>query len=130
MASWSKLPTLPVWFLSAIAIVVVLVGGMWQSYFDPSGDVDGLEVGTYPAGAKVAFEGGGTLAVHVGQKVMGPGWFGVGTWRYDVTFPDGTVLTDQGPLTIVDKANVVVRCEAAAHTCVVAPDVAAPATAP
>ncbi len=116
----SKLPTVRVWFLSAIAIVIVLVVGMTMSYFDPSDAVDSLEVGVYPDGAKVSVEGA-TLTVHVGQKQMGPGWFGVGTWPYDATFPDGTALENQGPLVILDKHDLLVRCDAAAHTCAVVP---------
>jgi len=116
----SKLPTVRVWFLSAIAIVIVLVVGMTMSYFDPSDAVDSLEVGVYPDGAKVSVEGA-ELTVHVGRKEMGPGWFGVGSWPYDATFADGTTLANQGPLVIVDKQDLLVRCDAPAHTCAVVP---------
>ena len=119
------LPTVPVWFLSAVAIVVVLVVGMWMSYNDPSGEVDALEVGTYPDGARVALEGPGTLVVHVGRKDMGPGWFGVGDWRYTVTFDDGGACPE-APLPIVDKHDLVVTADASSHTCTVGAAAAKP----
>jgi hypothetical protein len=108
----------PVWFAAAVAIVVVLVVGMTLALLDSSTEVDRLDAQVYPPGAKVALAGGGVLAVSVGRKTMGPGWFAVGRYGYTVSFPDGAAWTS-GPdaLVIVDQHDLTVRCDSAAHTC-------------
>lgn len=109
--------TIPVWFLSAIAIVVVLAVGMVLALLDPSQDVDQLDQAVYPPGAKITVEGDATVLFTIGQRTMSPGWFAVGTYPYVATFADGHVAPSAAPLVIVDRQDVTVVCAAATHTC-------------
>ncbi len=115
--STSPKTTIPVWFLSAIAIVVVLAVGMVLALLDPSQDVDQLDQAVYPPGAKIKVEGDATVLFTIGQRTMSPGWFAVGTYPYVATFADGQVAPSAAPLLIVDKLDVTLVCEGATHTC-------------
>lgn len=118
MAEPTERRSFPVWLVSAVAIVVVLVAGMTTALLDPEWQVDSLDQAVYPPGAKVSLLGEGELIVEVGRKEMGPGWMAVGAYRYRVKFADGVEFTSEpGALTIVDKADLVVRCVAATHRC-------------
>ncbi len=118
MAEPAQRRSFPVWLVAAIAIVVVLVFGMTAALLDPTRDIDGLDQQVYPPGAKVTLSGAELLAVTVGRKEMGPGWFAVGSYRYRVQFAGGSSFASEpDALLIVDKADVLVRCDAAAARC-------------
>lgn len=112
--------TIPVWFLSAIAIVVVLVvGGIWALVGQDQ--VEEFERPEYPDGAIVSLEGEGTLVVPVGQKRMPAGWFPPGRYAYEVTFPDGsTWASEPGALQVGRSGKLVVRCAGSPRVCTVA----------
>ena len=112
-----KNTTIPVWYISAIAIVVVLAVGLVLALLDPSQRVDQLDQAVYPPGAKIKVEGDATVAFTIGQRTMGPGWFAVGTYPYVATFADGQVVPSAAPLVVVDKRDVTLVCEGATHTC-------------
>ncbi|MSQ02592.1 MAG: hypothetical protein EXR71_12010 [Myxococcales bacterium] len=107
--------TIPVWFVAAVAIVVVLVVGGVQALTDDSPEVDQRDQALYPPGSQVSLEGPGTLGVLIGQKVMPPGWIARGSYAFRVEFPDGQVYSSPaGALMVADRKDLVVRCDAAA----------------
>jgi hypothetical protein len=122
MAQTGERRSFPVWLVSAVLIVVVLVAGMTAALLDPEWHVDSLDMAQYPPGAKVAVVGAEVLAVQVGRKEMGPGWFAVGSYAYRAQFAGGgEFVSEPGALVIVDRVDVLVRCDAAARTCSTTP---------
>ncbi len=119
MLSASK--TIPVWFVAAVAIVVVLVVGGIQALTDDRTVVDQMDQALYPPGSKVSLEGPGTLGVLIGQNVMPAGWMARGSYAFRVEFTDGQFYTSPaGALVVADRKDLVVRCDVAARTCDVA----------
>ncbi len=111
--------TVPVWFLSALTIVVVLVGGVAWSLLGQA-DVEEFDQPTFPPGAKVRLDGPGTLAVPIGSRRMPAGWFPPGTYAYEVTFVDGSVFrSEPGALVVEVDRDRVVRCHMARRSCTV-----------
>ncbi len=112
-----SLPVVRVWFVSAVAIVVVLTLGMTKALLDPSQEVDSLERAVYPPGAKIQVVGEATVAFTIGQRTLPPGWFAVGNYPWVATFPDGQVARSETPLTLLDKHPVTLVCDTATHRC-------------
>lgn len=109
--------TTPVWFLSSIAIIVVLAGGgLWSVLAQD--EVEQFDRPEYPDGQVVRLEGEGTLEVPVGQKRMPAGWFPPGSYAFEVRFPDGsTYASPAGALQVGRSGRLVVRCTPAPRSC-------------
>ena len=122
MAEPGQRRSFPVWLLAAVTIVVVLVFGMTAALLDSSDEVDRLDMQVYPPGSQVNLLGAEVLAVAVGRKELGPGWYAVGRYPYRAVFSDGVEFRSQpDALVIVDKADLTVHCDPSAHTCEVRP---------